>query len=146
MLLEEDPGNGAKVRDRIVEVVSDLFEFYDPWSDVQVLAPMKRGATGTRALNAALQDLLNPSSDKVEDPEERKVFARTGDRVMQLSNDYEVGVFNGDVGLVDDVMRNGSFVGRFVTGVDKQTRVMYSSKDVGDTVSLAYALTVHKCS
>ena len=63
---------------------------------------------------------------------------------MQLSNDYEVGVFNGDVGLVDDVMRNGSFVGRFVTGVDKQTRVMYSSKDVGDTVSLAYALTVHK--
>ena len=63
---------------------------------------------------------------------------------MQLSNDYEVGVFNGDVGLVDDVMRNGSFVGRFVTGIDKQTRVMYSSKDVGDTVSLAYALTVHK--
>ena len=54
---------------------------------------------------------------------------------MQLSNDYEVGVFNGDVGLVDDVMRNGSFVGRFVTGIDKQTRVMYSSKDVGDTVS-----------
>ena len=144
VLLEEDPSDGAKVRDRIVEVVSDLFEFYDPWSDVQVLAPMKRGATGTRALNAALQDLLNPSSDKVEDPEERKVFARTGDRVMQLSNDYEVGVFNGDVGLVDDVMRNGSFVGRFVTGVDKQTRVMYSSKDVGDTVSLAYALTVHK--
>merc|ERR1712072_563940 len=83
------------VRERIGEVVSDLFEFYDPWSDVQVLAPMKRGATGTRALNAALQDLLNPSPDKIEDPEERKVFARPGDRVMQLSNDYEVGVFNG---------------------------------------------------
>ena len=143
VLLEEDPDNGAKVRDRVVEVVKELGEFYDPLGDVQVLAPMKRGATGTRALNAALQDLLNPSNTKEEDPETRKVIARKGDRVMQLSNDYETGVFNGDVGLVDTVMRNGSFVSKFQTGA-KTTRVMYSLKDVGDTVSLAYALTVHK--
>lgn len=108
---------------------------FDPLADVQVLAPMKRGGAGVDALNEALQDLLNPCSNKTT--------MRVKDRVIQTTNDYDTGVFNGDVGVVDQVMRNGSFVAVFRHS-GKEARVMYSPKDLGDSVSLSYALTVHK--
>jgi len=69
---------------------------------------------------------------------------RLGDRVIQLNNDYEIGVFNGDVGVVDNIARNGSFVAKFQIGQRGWVRVMYAPGDVGDLVALAYCLTVHK--
>ena len=88
---------------------------------------MKRGPAGTEALNAALQDLLNPSTVPNDfGADAPKAAARSGDRVMQLQNDYDIGVFNGDVGVVDDANRNGSFVARFATGGGGDARVMYA--------------------
>lgn len=125
--------SAASARTAIVGAVDRLARAgFDPLADVQVLAPMKRGEAGVDALNRALQDLLNPTPWA-------NSTVRPGDRVIQLANDYDVGVFNGDVGLVDVVMRNGSFVATFGLA-----RVMYAPRDVGDSVALAYALTVHK--
>ncbi|KAJ8603003.1 hypothetical protein CTAYLR_001535 [Chrysophaeum taylorii] len=137
-----DVGKNAKdARLALVEAVRRLEAAgFDPVADVQVLAPMKRGDAGVDALNLALQDLLNPKKQGEEGPDQTM---RVKDRVIQLANDYDVGVFNGDVGLVDDVMRNGSFVAAFNAG-SRQARVMYGPSDVGHSVSLAYALTVHK--
>jgi len=109
----------------------------DPIRDIQVLCPMNRGGVGARSLNVELQAALNPAG-------ERKVerFGWTfapGDKVMQIENDYDKEVYNGDIGYVDDVNPNdgelaASFDGRSVT---------YGFGEL-DTLVPAYAATIHK--
>src|SRR5690606_37288356 len=70
---------------------------FDPMSQVQVLCPMHKGATGTAALNELLQGSLNPDGVTLQRGAQR---FREGDRVMQLRNDYDKEVFNGDLGRV----------------------------------------------
>ena len=109
----------------------------DPVRDIQVLCPMNRGGAGARALNIELQAVLNPAG-------ERKIerFGWTfapGDKVMQIENDYDKEVYNGDIGYVDDVDQDdgelrASFEGR---------RVTYGFGEL-DTLVPAYATTIHK--
>ena len=85
---------------------------FDAMQDIQVLCPMNRGGAGARSLNIELQAALNPAG-------ERKVerFGWTfapGDKVMQIENDYDKEVYNGDIGLVADVDPDaGELTGRF---------------------------------
>ena len=109
----------------------------NPIHDIQVLCPMNRGGVGARSLNIELQAALNPASD-------RKVerFGWTfapGDKIMQIENDYDKDVYNGDIGYIDDVdpdagELNASFDGRSVT---------YGFGEL-DTLVPAYAATIHK--
>ncbi len=109
----------------------------DPIRDIQVLCPMNRGGVGARSLNIELQAALNPAGD-------RKVerFGWTfapGDKVMQIENDYDKEVYNGDIGYIDDVDADASeltasFDGRAVT---------YGFGEL-DTLVPAYAATIHK--
>lgn len=109
----------------------------DPIRDIQVLCPMNRGGVGARSLNIELQAALNPAGD-------RKVerFGWTfapGDKVMQIENDYDKDVYNGDIGYIDDVDPDAgelmaSFDGRAVT---------YGFGEL-DTLVPAYAATIHK--
>ncbi len=110
----------------------------DPLRDVQVLTPMHRGAAGTDELNRALQSALNPRGDEVAHGGRA---LRVGDKVMQLKNDYERDVFNGDLGLVarafvdeDEPVVEVDFDGR---------RVRYQADEL-DALDLAYAMSVHK--
>ena len=132
-----DPEDGlAKLLEIVVRRIPARFGL-DPIRDVQVLCPMNRGGLGARSLNLELQQLLNP-------PGEARVerFGWTfapGDKVMQVVNDYEKDVFNGDLGLVRTI--------------DPETRelvVAFDGRDVAydfdelDELVLAYATTVHK--
>ena len=109
----------------------------NPIHDIQVLCPINRGGVGARSLNIELQAALNPAGD-------RKVerFGWTlapGDKVMQIENDYDKDVYNGDIGYIDDVdpdasELNVSFDGRSVT---------YGLGEL-DTLVPAYAATIHK--
>jgi len=125
---------------RIVELVKTRIPKrfgLDPVRDIQVLCPMNRGGVGARSLNIELQAALNPAG-------ERRVerFGWTfapGDKVMQIENDYDKEVYNGDIGYVDDVdpeagELNASFDGRPVT---------YGFGEL-DTLVPAYAATIHK--
>src|SRR5205823_8310509 len=84
----------------------------DPIRDIQVLCPMNRGGVGARSLNIELQAALNPACDqKIE--RFGWIFA-PGDKVMQIQNDYDKEVYNGDIGYVDEVdLDDGELVARF---------------------------------
>ena len=108
----------------------------DPMTDVQVLSPMRKNALGTENLNLLLQRRLNPEGPAVQ---RGGTLFRKGDRVMQLRNNYDKDVFNGDVGFVADAYPAER---KLVVTFDGRP-VEYSSGDL-DELALAYATTVHK--
>ena len=125
---------------RLIELVRDRiprrFGFH-AIRDTQVLCPMNRGSLGARSLNLELQAALNP-------PGERRIekfgwIFGPGDKVMQVENDYENEVYNGDGGFVEDVDPD---VGEVSVAFDGR-RVVYGLGDL-DSLVLAYATTIHK--
>ncbi len=109
----------------------------DPLTDIQVLAPMHRGEAGVSRLNERLQEILAPPGGP-EVTVGSRVF-RHGDKVMQLRNNYELDVFNGDVGRivsldVEERELTVDFSGR---------AIVYQSEDLED-LNVAYACTIHK--
>ncbi|CAN5923065.1 ATP-dependent RecD-like DNA helicase [soil metagenome] len=128
-------------RATIIELISERIPTrfgFDPVTEVQVLAPMHRGELGTSALNAALQEKLNPPVEgALELARGDRVFRR-GDKVMQLKNDYDKNVFNGDIGVIAGI------------DSDKQLRVEFDGKVASyerqelDQLIHAYAVSIHK--
>ncbi|MBZ0114080.1 MAG: ATP-dependent RecD-like DNA helicase [Thermoanaerobaculia bacterium] len=104
--------------------------------DVQVLAPMRKGLLGTHNLNAELQSLFNPHGAVVGSPLQG---LRIGDKVMQVKNNYQLEVFNGDLGRILGVDEDS---GEVLVEVDART-VRYESGDL-DQLELAYACSIHK--
>lgn len=104
--------------------------------DIQVISPMYRGKIGVDSLNAELQKRLNPGKEGVK-LGNREI--RVHDKVMQVRNDYEKEIFNGDIGIVENVdVKNV----RLAVDFDGK-KVLYSRDDINDIV-LAYAISVHK--
>jgi exodeoxyribonuclease V alpha subunit len=103
---------------------------------VQVLTPMHRGLLGTVHLNRELQQLLNPAGEALE--RNGSVF-RVGDKVMQLRNDYEKGIFNGDLGRIRGIDKEEGKI-----SVDFDERSVEYHSDEWDEISLAYATSIHK--
>ncbi len=113
----------------------------DPLRDVQVLSPMHRGAAGTEGLNRALQEALNPAGAAVELAGAARSL-RVGDKVMQVRNDYERDVFNGDVGVIAGARRDEDDEPIVEVDFDGR-RVRYEADSLGE-LELAYAVSVHK--
>jgi exodeoxyribonuclease V alpha subunit len=108
----------------------------DPRKDVQVLTPMRRGLLGTGSMNRELQALLNPQGPSIA---RGGTEFRVGDRVMQTSNNYELGVFNGDIGTIEEV-----HVERKTLAVRFDERVVRYEADGLDELEPAYACSIHK--
>ena len=109
----------------------------DPIRDIQVLCPMNRGGLGARSLNVELQKALNPpGADKIE--KFGSTFAPK-DKVMQIENDYDKEVYNGDIGFVT---RIDAEEGQVFVSFDGR-KVAYESGEL-DSLVLAYATTIHK--
>src|SRR5690606_17855502 len=108
--------------------------------DIQVLCPMHKGRAGTEALNRTLQDFHTQGHTelRLRSASGYRVF-RVGDRVMQTRNDYDKGVFNGDVGTVAVVRPDEEEVAVDFDGV----RTRFTGKDVR-SLQLAYAVSIHK--
>src|SRR5713101_5453982 len=125
---------------RIVELVKTRIPArfgFDPIRDIQVLCPMNRGGVGARPLNIELQAALNPAGEqKVE--RFGWIFA-PGDKVMQIQNDYDKEVYNGDIGYVDEVDLDDA---ELVASFDGRA-VSYAFGEL-DTLVPAYPATIHK--
>lgn len=128
---EENPENVPGHLERIYKKLGSQ-------RDSITLVPMNRGAVGTVSLNHVLQTILNPG-----DQEKHIVYGGTtfkvGDRVMQIRNNYDKNVFNGDIGIIEEInLTERSMVVRFVNLL-----VTYESTEF-DELLLAYAISIHK--
>ena len=121
-----------------------------PADQIQVLTPTRKGETGTVSLNRALQAALNPPAPGKRQKAWGDMIFRVGDRVMQTRNNYDVlwekddgeagsGIFNGDVGTVEDIDPSGELV---TIRFDDRTSVY--TPDLLSQLDMAYAMTVHK--
>ena len=126
---------------------------YSPFDDIQVLSPTKKGPAGTQELNKLLQQQLNPPAAGKSELKTPLFTYRTGDKVMQTRNDYDIiwkkrtgektesgaGIFNGDIGRItacNKIVRT--------LNIDFDGRECVYTADMLDNLELAYAITVHK--
>lgn len=132
---KEDPEEA--VREIVSLVQHKLSRYYrTPSSQIQVLTPMQKGVVGATNLNLALQEALNPQGDGLR----RSGFIfRRDDKVMQIRNNYDKEVFNGDIGIIESVdLQNRTLKVNF-----DQLVVEYESSELDELVH-AYATTIHK--
>ena len=140
----------------ILELASTRIPSYikniDPYFDIQILTPTRKGMLGSVELNKSLQAVLNPESpEKPEKTYGEKIF-RKGDKVMQIKNNYSLewknlftmqtstGVFNGEIGIIDTVDNDRGVV---CVIYDNEKYVTYDNSNL-DELESAFALTVHK--
>jgi len=125
-------------------------------SEIQVMAPMKKGVLGISNLNKVMQTYLNPASPHKEEHNRGETLFREGDRVMQVRNNYQIawtvrgrhnavldngeGVFNGDMGIIRQISR---YTETLTVEFDEHRYVDYDFNDL-DQLELAYAVTIHK--
>jgi exodeoxyribonuclease V alpha subunit len=135
----QEPASIAQLLVELVKTRLPAKYGFDPVRDLQVLCPMNRGALGVRELNAALQEALNPA--RLDQPEVEKFGwrYRPGDKVMQVVNNYDKDVFNGDIGQLARIDPDDQ---ELVIHYDGR-QVVYEFGEL-DELTLAYAITIHK--
>ena len=126
-----------EIRNLLLRVIKERLpqnKGFDPLVDIQVLTPMHSGKLGTTILNTTLQDILNPNGKPyVHGTREFRV----GDRVLQVRNDYDADIYNGDIGFVEDIIDDGIII-RF-----DDRRIDRRGSQLQD-LELAYAISIHK--
>ena len=145
------------VKDMMVLVQDKLPNYvHAEMSDIQIMTPMRKGALGVEALNKQLQEKFNPPAPNKQEKESGGTIFRVGDKVMQIRNNYQLeweirsryglaidkglGVFNGDVGIIQEINDYSSTVSVLY---DENKLVIYPFKGL-DELELAYAITIHK--
>ena len=126
---------------------------YDFFKNIQVITPTKKGMLGTKELNVALQNTMNPPADDKEEKVAFGVTFREGDKVMQIKNNYDImwekdgkkyevgtGVFNGELGIVEKIDNTEK---RLQVRFDDEKTVWYSFQDL-EQLEHSYAITIHK--
>ena len=124
------------VKHLVAERIPKSFGF-DPMHAIQLLTPMRRGVLGTRSLNAELQALLNPTGQTASTRGGRTF--RVGDRIMQMRNNYDLDVFNGDIGHIQAIDSETE-----ILKIDFEGQKVNYPLDIIDDLVLAYACSVHK--
>lgn len=132
------PISASNVRDKVVEIASI---YQKNLSEFQVLAPMYKGIAGIDLLNVSLQNLFNPKDKKKKEILINNVLFRENDKVIQLSNMPDENVFNGDIGIIEEIASEGSKK-EVIINFDGN-RVRYTSSNF-NKFKHAYAISIHK--
>ncbi len=133
---QEDPG---RVLELIITLVKERIPRrfgLDPIDDVQVLTPMHRGIVGGINLNAELQKALNPGEEGIS---RMGRLYRAGDKVMQIANNYDKEIFNGDIGRISGIDREAQELTVSIDGRE----ILYDFSEL-DELTHAYAISIHK--
>lgn len=131
---KNDESTIEKIRDLVTNRIKEAFGI-DPKSGIQLLTPMHDEKLGTKNLNIEIQSILNPHE---QEGLKRGVFTfKKNDNIMQIKNNYDKMVFNGDVGIIERVSQDG------VLAVFAEQEVFYTKKEM-EEITLSYAITIHK--
>ena len=145
--------NAASLKSTTLDLVSSRLPksyHYSPTTDIQVIVPTRIGAVGANTLNTSLQETLNPAADnKPEFTNNGRIF-RTGDKVMQIKNNYDIlwqkdngdegmGIYNGDIGFIEQIDVPSKVM--FIRFDDRVAEYLF---EMAPELELAYAITVHK--
>ena len=145
------------IKDMMVLIKDKLPDYvHAPMEEIQVMTPMRKGALGVEQLNRLLQERFNPPGPSKKENEAGGTVFRTGDKVMQIKNNYQLawevrnrygipvktgeGVFNGDIGIVREI---NHFAETLEVEFDEGRRAEYSFRQL-EELELAYAITIHK--
>lgn len=134
--------DAIKAADWVIDLVSQRIpnKFgFEPFKDIQVLTPMHRGACGVTELNERLQIALNPEDPRKSEVRHGSRIFRVGDRVMQIRNDYERKIFNGDLGVIDNIDTENH-----VIMVNFEERMVPCETLQLEELVHAYAISIHK--
>ncbi len=133
-----------ELAEKVVAVVAKSLpkRGYAP-GDIQVLTPMQRGSAGAAHLNSRLQEVLNPPRLGVDEIQRGSRLFRVGDRVMQIVNNYDKSVYNGDIGAVVAVNHEDEILTVAYTDAQGTNEVIYEFSDL-DELTLAFACSIHK--
>lgn len=137
---EEEP---EKIQQTLLSLLSGRLQKSYGWDmlrDVQVLSPMNKGELGTIRLNELIQQTLNPVGNGKAQVERGKTLFIEGDKVLQTRNNYDKGVYNGDIGIIESLDAEERTLR---VRMDNDQLVEYSSEDWIE-LELAYAISVHK--
>lgn len=130
-----------EVKDLVIYFASKALERGYTSEDIQVLAPMYDGVAGIDALNVALQDLFNPKSLTKKEYQIGKTIYREKDKILQLKNQVDDDVYNGDIGILDEIILDSDEV-KFIVNFDGNY-ITYN-KDNFINITHAYCISVHK--
>jgi exodeoxyribonuclease V alpha subunit len=140
---DANPEHIAQTIPELVKVRIPAYLKCDPVEDIQVLTPMRRTVTGIENLNLTLQEALNPPNPGAAELKNANITFRVGDKVMQLKNDYQKLVFNGDIGRIRRIdPEDRSMVVGFPEP-EGERKVPYEPEEL-DQLVLSYAISVHK--
>ena len=131
-------------KERITALIVDMAaRLKEKDANFQILSPMYDRSVGVNNLNDLLRERLNPQEGQME-WKRRDLHFRVGDRLMVVKNDYQRGVYNGDVGKLVRVGKDQSLTVRIHGGNSGDTEVDFPDSEVPEKLRLAYAITVHK--
>jgi exodeoxyribonuclease V alpha subunit len=128
----------AEVLDLVASRIPEKFGI--PSDQVQVLTPMQKGENGVKELNKSLQTRLNPAR---EGGKQALGTYRVGDRVMQIKNNYDKGVYNGDMGIVESIDPDAK-ENQVIISYEGIGHIAYSLDELSEQIVLSYAITIHK--
>lgn len=131
--------NDTFITEKILELCTAILpkEGYDVLTDVQILSPMHRFTCGVENLNLLLQQTLNPAGPEKDEIKSSAQIFRTGDKVMHIRNNYQKNVFNGDIGFIRAITKDG-------VSVEYLDRYVNYAKNELNELTLSYASSVHK--
>lgn len=133
------------VQQLICQIVKDAIQKNYSMMDVQVISPMYKGNCGIDALNGVLQACFNPKSYDKREVKNGFMILREGDKVLQLKNQPDDGVFNGDIGIIEEIVTaEESDTNQTTVYVDFQGTLVAYIPENWNTLTLAYCISVHK--
>lgn len=137
----------ASTEEEAADIITQIAQrLYDKKANFQTLSPRHAGEAGVTALNQRLRIALNPALSGITEHRMGSSVVREGDRIMIVKNDYNMGVYNGDVGKISRIDKKAKEIEiKIFEGVGVPSRlVRYPFKDAAKSLRLAYAQTVHK--
>ena len=127
------------------EVISNIIDIYSTYKDLdyhefQILVPMYKGLIGIDSINSKIQDLFNKKSNDKKEVRVGEIVYREGDKVLQLTNDVDKGVFNGDIGVICEIVNSK----KKEIHIDFDGNIVKYTPSNFNNFRLAYAISIHK--